>query len=466
VVALLREANELVAGWDAAGLGDAELLAVTGAVEVEKRRLAVLDHRLVGEIDARGLGHGRGCADTKTLLMRLLRVDAGQARARVRAARDLGPRRSLSGQPLEPLFPLVAAAIGEGSISPAAARVIRAGIDALPAEVQCERGAQIEASLVEHARRFAPADVGKICRRLVDTYDQDGRLACDEDRARRRRLEVHQHGDGSVSGSFLLDPIAGQALLSALDPLAKPHPGPHGEKDPRTPAQRRHDALKTLLLAALRSGQLPDSGGISTTIVLTLTLEQFHQLQHSAPNPTAVGPGLPRKARAPGTGAGGGLVRTGHGALLALHEVSPLLGDAQITAVVLGSLKRIEAYGCTHRFFTPGQRLALHARDGGCSFPGCTVPPAWCQAHHVIDHAQGGRTNVDNGTLLCPYHHRHHTAMGYTCHMINGSPHWTAPNWIDPTQTPLRNTAHHVTDLLVRSCTPAARRPTPSQVRS
>jgi hypothetical protein len=28
--------------------------------------------------------------------------------------------------------------------------------------------------------------------------------------------------------------------------------------------------------------------------------------------------------------------------------------------------------------------------------------------------------------------------------MIHGIPHWTAPNWLDPTQTPRRNRMHDV----------------------
>jgi len=82
------------------------------------------------------------------------------------------------------------------------------------------------------------------------------------------------------------------------------------------------------------------------------------------------------------------------------------------------------------------------ARDQGCSFPGCTAPPAWCQAHHVTDFALTRRTCVDDGTLLCGFHHREHPALGWTCRMIDGVPHWTAPTWIDPEQTPRRNRMH------------------------
>ncbi|MDT4938598.1 MAG: hypothetical protein QOG80_2269, partial [Pseudonocardiales bacterium] len=54
----------------------------------------------------------------------------------------------------------------------------------------------------------------------------------------------------------------------------------------------------------------------------------------------------------------------------------------------------------------------------------------------------GGRSTVDNGTLLCPYHHRTFQQLGWRCTMINGIPHWTPPTWIDPHQTPRRNQAH------------------------
>jgi hypothetical protein len=49
---------------------------------------------------------------------------------------------------------------------------------------------------------------------------------------------------------------------------------------------------------------------------------------------------------------------------------------------------------------------ALHARDGGCAFPGYDHPADWCQRHHIRDWANGGPTDIDNLVLLCGYHHR------------------------------------------------------------
>lgn len=92
------------------------------------------------------------------------------------------------------------------------------------------------------------------------------------------------------------------------------------------------------------------------------------------------------------------------------------------------------------RLASRGQTIALCARDGGCSFPGCDRPPEWCERHHIIDWADGGETNLDNLTLLCSYHHHQFAARGWTCR-INGDrlPEWRPPRWIDPQQRPLMN---------------------------
>src|SRR5664279_4718430 len=70
------------------------LVGLLRAVEVQVRRLAVVDDRLVAEIDARGVGHEVGACCTADLLRQVLRVSSREAAGRVRAAADLGPRRT------------------------------------------------------------------------------------------------------------------------------------------------------------------------------------------------------------------------------------------------------------------------------------------------------------------------------------------------------------------------------------
>jgi HNH endonuclease len=50
-------------------------------------------------------------------------------------------------------------------------------------------------------------------------------------------------------------------------------------------------------------------------------------------------------------------------------------------------------------------RRALNARDGGCRWPGCTRPPSWTAAHHVVHWSHHGPTDQDNLVLLCRHHH-------------------------------------------------------------
>jgi HNH endonuclease. len=82
------------------------------------------------------------------------------------------------------------------------------------------------------------------------------------------------------------------------------------------------------------------------------------------------------------------------------------------------------------------------ARDQGCCFPGCTAPPQWTEAHHVIEYQDGGPTTVSNGCLLCSYHHREFEHMGWHVAMTDGLPTWTPPTWLDPNQQPVRNRRH------------------------
>ncbi|MGC5254697.1 HNH endonuclease signature motif containing protein, partial [Escherichia coli] len=50
-------------------------------------------------------------------------------------------------------------------------------------------------------------------------------------------------------------------------------------------------------------------------------------------------------------------------------------------------------------------RVALAIRDGGCVWPDCTRPAAYCEAHPADHYSEGGCTDIDRGVLLCRFHH-------------------------------------------------------------
>ena len=110
--------------------------------------------------------------------------------------------------------------------------------------------------------------------------------------------------------------------------------------------------------------------------------------------------------------------------------------------MLLSKTRAILAYSDKQRLFTEQQRLAMLARDGGCSYPGCDATLAWLDAHHITDYQPTHRTCVDDGALVCGPHHDTFQSMGWTSTMLNGRPHWIPPHWLDPTQTPRRNHLH------------------------
>jgi HNH endonuclease len=75
----------------------------------------------------------------------------------------------------------------------------------------------------------------------------------------------------------------------------------------------------------------------------------------------------------------------------------PTLGGAPSQPLEVGRATRV---------IHPAQRAALAVRDGGCVFPGCDRPLAWCDAHHLWHWVDGGPTDLGNLAMVCRAHHR------------------------------------------------------------
>jgi hypothetical protein len=204
-------------------------------------------------------------------------------------------------------------------------------------------------------------------------------------------------------------------------PRSTPPPGPDGqlieELDPRHYGQRMHDALEDVCDRLLRGGNpVPDSGGTPATVIVTIDLDD---LVHRSGFAVA---------------SDGTLIR-------ATTHVADLADSADIYTAFLTKDGEVLRLGRTRRITSRSQTVALIARDGGCSFPGCDTAPEWCERHHIVPWIDGGRTDLDNFTLLCRYHHHNFASRGWDC-QINGDglPEWSPPWWIDKTRTPMINT--------------------------
>lgn len=261
----------------------------------------------------------------------------------------------------------------------------------------------------------------------MDRIDPDGSVPDDERLRQSRHLRMSRQTDGSVKGEFHLTPEAGEKLKAVLDPLAAPRTTCPAaglgldddgvsskviEPDARSRGQRLHDALEQVCDRLLRSSELPDSGGTPATAIVHIDLDDLLR------------------------GAGGG--ELGGGARISLGQVAELLDQAEIAWCLEDAKGAVLELGRSRRIASPAQTLAMIARDGGCSFPGCDVPPEWSERHHVVPWLAGGRTDLDNLTLLCRYHHRHFEQRGWTCRMnADRLPAWSPPRWVDREQRPI-----------------------------
>lgn len=79
--------------------------------------------------------------------------------------------------------------------------------------------------------------------------------------------------------------------------------------------------------------------------------------------------------------------------------------DSSVTECTLDPAGNPLDLGREMRLYSARQRLALAIRDGGCRWHGCDRPASYCEAHHIDPYAQGGRTDIDRGILLCRFHH-------------------------------------------------------------
>jgi hypothetical protein len=414
-VAAVAAAVDALLAEDLSTASDEAVLAAARMIETARRRLESFDLPLVAELDRRSVVGRELAPSVAAFLTRLVNVSPREARQRVLHARALGPRQAISGEPLAPLRPVLAEARWSGTVNEEHVEVVLRTLHRLPLTMPTPMVDEAEAFLTGWAAQVDPAALRPIAARLLATLDPDGRLSDTADHLRRRSLQLFPLGDGMHRLVGDLDPATAAQASAVLNALSAPQPTETGGPDLRTAAQRRHDALAIVFKQALRAGELPQSGGVPATVLITLTAEQLS--------------------------TGHGVAETSTGQRLPVAEALRLAGQADLALLFADATGRPLNLYRNRRLASPSQTLALIARDKGCTFPGCTMPPEWTEKHHVVAWQDGGLTNLDNLALVCDYHHAHHLREGWRIQMRQGQPHWLPPAWKDPDQKPIRN--HH-----------------------
>ena len=244
-----------------------------------------------------------------------------------------------------------------------------------------------EARLVTYAAEFGPRELRELGRRILDhvapeigEQHEAEQLAQEERRAERRlSLSTKSLGDGVTRITLNVPDAIATRLHTYLESFTSPrHRGP-GEGDV-VPADRRRGQAFCSLLEAVDPHRLPVHGGDATALIVTISLKDLRQEL--------------------------GVAGIGPSDKLSAGEVRRLACTAGIIPAVLGGKSEVLDLGRTSRLFKPAQRKAMVIRDRECRAEGCAVPAAWCEAHHWgRSWVDGGVTDLDDGVLLCSWHH-------------------------------------------------------------
>ena len=419
-------------------LNPAEMLTVLARRELQARRQPSIDHRLLNRLVSDGAPLELGATSMHKVLSHRLKISARDAHRRLDEAADLGPRRTLTGQPLEPKLPTVAAAQARGEIGAEHIAIIRSFFNDLPAGVDLGTTIDAERHLAALATEHTPEYFNKAAKRLLATIDQDGTFN-DKDYRRRRGITIGKQGNDGLSPiAGNLDPETRAVFDAILAKLAAPgrcnsdddtpcvSGTPSDEQirtDTRTAAQRNHDALLAAGRIVLSTKKLGNLNGLPVTVIVSTTLAQLE---------TAAGVAV-----------------TAAGTLIPIPDLIRMAAHAHHYLAIFNGKSEALHLGRARRIATPAQRIVLYSLDRGCTAPGCTAPAWRCQVHHAnSDWIDGGQTNIDDLTLACGPDNRKVTKNGWKTQRRNGRTEWTPPPHLDTGQ-PRINNYHHPEKMLL-----------------
>ncbi len=434
----LTSATQSLSAEDVTSWSDAQVRDGLLALLAEVNRLSAVVSTVAASFDTRSLAELDGFRTARSWLIGYGRMTQG-------AAGGWLSRGRLMAQ-----LPALAAAAHAGEVSAEQMRPVGALVD----HVGIGAVAPFDQILADLAAESRPADVELACNRIRAHVDPDGPDP-DPGAGARRGLTLSRSGSlFSVAGR--LDAEGGATVLTALDALMRP-PTPD---DPRTAAQRRADAMVELARQALQGGTVPTVGGVRPQLGLLLTPDALVGSANTNKQPPVANAARADTARADtaradtvradeaeaatagsangaaatvsaGVAGGAGVGAPDAAGIrppdalecagvpmlpelpwnswaqhLPVSVAQRLACDCEVWRVILDPASGLPLeVGRAHRIVPPWIRKALHARDRGCRWPGCTAPAAWTEVHHLVAWYYGGLTNVDNCVLACRWHH-------------------------------------------------------------
>jgi len=412
---------------DASLLSDDELLARVEQAEELGRLADALRMQVAAEVGERsrfelgadGLARKFGHSRASHLLEHLTRSSARDVGARLQLGRMTRTRSTLTGTRLPALYPAVAAALRVGTLGVEAARSITRSLESAAPSCTPEQLALAEHALVTAAHSSSADLVAVQARMWRDTLDPAGTQPREDSLHTQRSLRFGREIDGLARITIAASGVDLAELKSTFGAYASPRIQPRFRSDDdldpadplretRTREQRDFD----IFLGLIRAGAGADNARPSPRASVRLVARERDLI-----------------------GGRGVAWLDDVDEPVSLSTLGELRCGGETRRALVSDGGAVLSLGRTERLFTDAQVVALAIRDGGCIWPHCTAPPSWCDAHHVQFWRDGGGTDVANGALLCPAHHRLLHGSEFRLRMHNGLPQLRAPAHLDSSGT-------------------------------
>ncbi|MBX7434682.1 HNH endonuclease [Mycobacterium sp. Y57] len=445
----LDAAVEAILELDYDGVDPAARVGLDARLQRNLRRLPAAENQIIASLLEQTEPSRLGEASWPKVFSTALRITSADAQRRIARAKTLGPRRAMTGEPLPPLWQASAAAQRQGLLGEEHLVKIAKFHRKLPSWVDADTRAETDRHLARAGAGLDPDNLAKAAAMLLTMIDPDGPEPSEKERARHRGIVIgKQQPDGTATIRGRLTPealaiweaiFAKQAAPGANNPAADtpaadtpadtadadtrdgdPQSSAQGSAtDTRTPAQRNHDAFLSVGRWALACGELGQHNGLPVTVIVSTTLQDLEKAA--------------------------GVAVTGGGSLLPIPDLIRMAAPAHHYLYIYDKHTGQSLYlGRTKRLANTAQRIVLHARDRGCTRPGCTAPGYWCQAHHAVDDwTDGGLTDIDDLTMACGADHGMLDKTGWkTRKNTRNQTEWIPPPHLDTGQHRI-NGYHH-----------------------
>jgi len=376
------------------GVSDAELMSTMRAWAQARRVVDAGLATLAGEVAARsslelgygGLAQRAGARTADILVSQLTGTSGAEARTITTVGTMLNEPDAWLGE--------VATRVAAGQVSVGAAAAIQTGLGSPSPTVAADDLADAAHSLLTEAGSLPPEKVARQARELRDELDEAGIADREAHRYSKRFLRLIPQPDGMTRLAGLLDPESAALVTDAIDAVTSPRRGGPRFIDPDAVAQA--DAI------------VNDSRSTEQ-----LALDALVQMVRIA---TTADPGRVFGTRKPAVrvhvtdadlrrGAGTAHLES-QSAAISVASANRIACTDGYVPILFDDHGKALKLGHTQRLFSDHQRTVLAAIWGGCAHPHCDRPPSWTEAHHINEWKRDqGRTDIQDGILLCKHHH-------------------------------------------------------------